>query len=100
MMMSFAPALLAKLTVIFATGLVLAASLRVAAASLRHLVLLATLVCGLTLPVVMKVSPRWEVAILPQAAAATHVGQSPAPSLPLRATDTARRVGSESSQPL
>src|SRR5438045_2349027 len=100
MMMSFALALLAKLTVIFATGLILAASLRVAAASLRHLILLATLVCGLTLPVVMKVSPTWQVAILPQAAGATTVGQSPASSLPSRAAKTVRRGGSQSSGPV
>jgi beta-lactamase regulating signal transducer with metallopeptidase domain/DUF4097 and DUF4098 domain-containing protein YvlB len=64
--MMFFPALLVKLTLILAAGLTVAAVLRSAAPAFRHLVLLATLVCGLTLPAAMLVSPRWDVAILPQ----------------------------------
>ncbi|HEV7389640.1 MAG TPA: M56 family metallopeptidase [Gemmatimonadaceae bacterium] len=65
-MIPFIPALLAKLTLIFATGLIVAGAMRGSAPSLRHLVLLATLTCGLTLPVIMLLSPRWNVALLPQ----------------------------------
>ena len=46
-MMSFLPALLAKLTLILALGLIVSATLRSSSPSLRHLVLLATLASGL-----------------------------------------------------
>src|SRR5438270_114427 len=58
-------ALLAKITLILVAGLVVSASWRTATPSLRHLVLAATLACGLTLPAAMLLSPRWNVAILP-----------------------------------
>jgi len=81
--MSFAPALLAKLTLILAAGLLAAALLRSAAPSLRHLVLIATLACGLTLPVAMALSPQWKVPVLPQTAPATSpVAPSTAPVVP------------------
>lgn len=82
-MMSFALVLLAKLTVILAAGLIVAAFLRGAAPSLRHLVMLAALACGITLPAAMFLSPRWDVAVLPQLPASAQAvaagdGQNPA----------------------
>src|SRR5438105_3631384 len=65
-MIPFVVALLAKLTLILAGGLIATAILRSASPSLRHLVLLATLACGLTLPLAMLIAPSLEVAILPQ----------------------------------
>ena len=65
-MIPFVVALLAKLTLILAGGLIATAILRSASPSLRHLVLLATLACGLTLPPAMFIAPSLEVAILPQ----------------------------------
>ena len=59
------PELLAKVTLIFAGGLLFSAIMRQASSAVRHLVLLAALVCGLTLPVVMMLSPQWEVRVLP-----------------------------------
>src|SRR5256714_12642069 len=70
--------MLAKVTLIFAVGLALTAVMPRASASLRHLVLLATLVCGLTLPLATSIAPRWNVALLPA---------PPAPVIvPMRAT--------------
>ena len=69
-MIPFIPALLAKFTLILIGGLIVASAMRSQGASNRHLVLLATLVCGLTLPAVMLLSPRWNVALLPQSSAA------------------------------
>jgi len=66
-MMSFLPALLAKLTLILALGLIVSATLRSSSPSLRHLVLLATLASGLALPVVMLISPKWNVPLLTSA---------------------------------
>jgi beta-lactamase regulating signal transducer with metallopeptidase domain len=68
-MISFIPALLVKATVIFAAGFVVVAAMRTVSSSIRHLVLLATLVCGLTLPAMMLVSPRWDVRVLPRSSA-------------------------------
>ena len=68
MTIPFIAALLAKLTVILGAGLIATAILRSASPSLRHLALLATIVCGLTLPVAMLISPTWDVAILPRSA--------------------------------
>lgn len=64
-MSSFVPALLVKVTLIFTAGLLLTALMRQASSALRHVVLLAALVCGFTLPVVMSISPRWNVRVLP-----------------------------------
>ncbi|MFL5483877.1 MAG: M56 family metallopeptidase [Gemmatimonadaceae bacterium] len=69
-MTAFIPGLLIKVTLIFGAGLVVAAAMRRVSSSVRHLVLLATLVCGLTLPALMLISPRWEVGVLPQSSAA------------------------------
>lgn len=76
-MIPFIPALLAKLTLILAGGLVLAGAMRRAAPSHRHLILLATLVCGVTLPLMMLLSPQWNVALLPPAAAMSRLAVPP-----------------------
>ena len=64
--MSFVLALLAKVTLILAAGLLLTAFMHRGSSSLRHLVLLAFLVCAVTLPIAMVISPRWEVGVLPR----------------------------------
>src|SRR3984893_13567716 len=64
-MTQFVPALLAKLTLILALGLVVAAVLRSLSPSLRHLMLFATIVSGLALPFAMFMSPQWNVPLLP-----------------------------------
>src|SRR5690242_14333310 len=80
-MTAFIPAMLVKVTLIFAAGLLVAVAMRRASASIRHLVLLATLVCGVTLPALMLISPSWKVGVLPQSAsgitAATIRGELP-----------------------
>src|SRR5690242_21147916 len=80
-MTAFIPALLVKVTLIFAAGLLVAVAMRRASSSIRHLVLLATLVCGVTLPALMLISPSWKVGVLPQSAsgitAATIGGELP-----------------------
>ena len=81
-MTPFIPTLLLKATVIFAVGLVVSAAMRTVSSSIRHLVLLAALVCGLTLPALMLVSPRWDVRVLPRSSASLIPGESqrlPAP---------------------
>jgi beta-lactamase regulating signal transducer with metallopeptidase domain/DUF4097 and DUF4098 domain-containing protein YvlB len=65
----FIPALLLKLTLILALGLIIAATLRASSPSLRHLVLFATLASSLALPVTMLLSPRWNVQLLPSSSA-------------------------------
>src|SRR5205814_3884247 len=65
-MIPFVVALLAKLTLILAAGLIVTAVLRSASPSIRHLVMLATIVCCLTLPAAMLISPSWDVGVLPQ----------------------------------
>jgi beta-lactamase regulating signal transducer with metallopeptidase domain len=65
-MTSFLLALLAKLTLILALGLIVAATLRSLSPSHRHLILVATLASGLALPVAMVLSPRWNVPVLPR----------------------------------
>jgi len=57
--------LLAKVTLILVIGLSIAATVRASAPSLRHLVLFATIACCLALPVVMGLSPRWDIPLLP-----------------------------------
>jgi beta-lactamase regulating signal transducer with metallopeptidase domain len=64
-MTPFFPVLLAKVTLILALGLVVAATLRSLSPSHRHLILVATLASGLALPIAMVLSPQWNVAILP-----------------------------------
>lgn len=61
----FIPALLAKLTLILALGLIIAATLRASSPSVRHLVLFATLASCLVLPAAMVLSPQWNVRLLP-----------------------------------
>ena len=57
--------LLAKVTLILAIGLAIAATVRASAPSLRHLVLFATIACSLALPVVVGLLPRWDIPLLP-----------------------------------
>ena len=77
-MTAFVPDLLIKLTLLLAAGLAIASLVRGAAASLRHLVLFATLASALALPMVMLLAPRWEVPVLPNTAgvSATHYAPS------------------------
>jgi beta-lactamase regulating signal transducer with metallopeptidase domain len=63
-MTAFFPVLLAKLTLILALGLVIAATLRSLSPSHRHLILVATLASGLALPIAMVLSPQWNVPML------------------------------------
>src|SRR5512132_1250105 len=65
----FIPSVLAKLTVILAIGLIVAASSKNLAPSLRHLILFAVLSCSLALPVVMLLTPPLEAPILPRSPA-------------------------------
>ena len=65
-MTSFLPVLLAKLTLILALGLIVAAILRSLSPSHRHLILVATFASGLALPVAMVLSPQWNVPVLPR----------------------------------
>ncbi len=61
--------LLVRVTLILALGLIAAGSLRGFGPSLRHQVLLAALGSCLLLPVLMVLSPRWDVGILPSVVA-------------------------------
>ncbi len=80
-MTAFIPALLVKLTLIFATGVIVAATMRSLSPSLRHVILFATLASGLALPVVMLLSPQWNVALLPVSAEISATSSQPiAPS--------------------
>src|SRR5512132_3742447 len=65
----FIPAVLAKLTVILAIGIMVAASSKNLAPSLRHLILFAVLSCSLALPVVMLLTPPLNAPILPRSPA-------------------------------
>ncbi len=65
-MTPFVLALLAKLTLIFALGLIIASALRSFSPSLRHVILFGTLASGLALPFAMFVSPQWNVRVLPR----------------------------------
>ena len=85
-MTSILPALLAKLTLILALGLIVSATLRSSSPSLRHLVLLATLASGLALPVVMLMSPRWNVPLLASSSSARSHDKN-ATSVTTRVTD-------------
>jgi hypothetical protein len=70
---SFIPALLVKLTLILTLGLLISASLRAYAPSVRHLTLFAAISSSLALPVVMLLIPRWDAPILPAPFALTFV---------------------------
>jgi beta-lactamase regulating signal transducer with metallopeptidase domain/DUF4097 and DUF4098 domain-containing protein YvlB len=76
----FIPALLAKLTLILALALIIAATLRASSPSLRHLVLFATLASSLALPVIMMLSPQWNVQLLPSSAENARLGGDVRPS--------------------
>jgi beta-lactamase regulating signal transducer with metallopeptidase domain len=60
------PALLTKLTLILAVGLIVTAALRGFSPSLRHLILFAAIASGLALPFAMLLSPQWNIPILPR----------------------------------
>lgn len=64
-MTPFVLALLAKLTLILALGLIIAATFRSFSPSLRHLILFATLASCLALPFAIFMSPQWNVPVLP-----------------------------------
>jgi len=74
--------LVVKVTIILALGLGLTAFLRGATASLRHVILLGSLISALLLPVLTLVAPRWDVAVfdpvsrVTSAAAAAATGQA------------------------
>ena len=65
-MTPFIPALLAKLTLVLALGLIVAATLRSLSPSLRHLILVAAFGSSLALPLAMLMSPQWNVPMLPR----------------------------------
>ncbi len=65
-MTPFIPALLAKLTLVLALGLIVAATLRSLSPSLRHLILVAVFASSLALPLAILMSPQWNVPMLPR----------------------------------
>ena len=64
-MTPFIVSLLVKVTLLLALGLIAAAGLRSFGPSLRHQVLLGTLVSCLLLPLFMVLAPQWRVGVLP-----------------------------------
>jgi beta-lactamase regulating signal transducer with metallopeptidase domain len=66
--------LIAKVSFILVVGLFVAGAMRAAAPSVRHLVLSATIASTLALPVVMLLSPRWDIPLLPASEAASASG--------------------------
>lgn len=95
-MIQFTIELLVKSSLILALGLCVAAALRGATASLRHLVLLATLGAALALPATMALSPKWDVALIPAAASVSVLGNAVDPvSVPGIATDPKSTLGGE-----
>jgi beta-lactamase regulating signal transducer with metallopeptidase domain len=70
-MTPFVAALLLKVTLILTLALVVVAVMRAFAPSVRHVILLGALGAGLALPVLMAVSPQWNVALLPADAGPT-----------------------------
>ena len=97
-MTTFVPAVLAKVSLIFAAGLIIAGLMRGMSPAVRHLVLLASLVCGLTLPAVMAISPRWNVGVLPSTAPGFVTSASPGGTdkLPVSAGDRVERPNAAS----
>ncbi|MGH7604217.1 MAG: M56 family metallopeptidase [Gemmatimonadaceae bacterium] len=92
-MIPFSIELLAKSSLILALGLCVAVTLRGATASLRHLILLATLGGALVLPAAMSLAPKWDVAVIPTPAAARTIGNDTDPGSALgSATDRGSRV--------
>lgn len=65
-MTPFILALLTKLTLILALGVLAAAIFRSASPSLRHLILFASIASCVVLPLVIWMSPQWNVAVLPR----------------------------------
>src|SRR3954468_21228816 len=57
--------LIAKVSFVLVVGLLVAGGMRTAAPSVRHLVLSATIASSLALPIVMRLSPRWDIPLLP-----------------------------------
>ncbi|MGH7650989.1 MAG: M56 family metallopeptidase, partial [Gemmatimonadaceae bacterium] len=97
-MIPFTIELLAKTSLILALGLCVAAALRGATASLRHLVLLATLGGALVLPVAMTLSPNWDVALFP-AATTTALANATDPNAALSKNPGSPGVVGESRTP-
>ena len=93
-MTPFVIALLAKLTLILAGGLIVTAGLRGASPAFRHLVVLATIVCGLTLPAAMLISPSWDVAVLPQSPLSLFNSKPPIQAAPPENPDASTPVSS------
>ena len=79
-MTPFIPALLAKLTLILALGLLVTATLRSLSPSLRHLILFATLASCLVLPFAMLMSPQWNVRVLPSSSSGDITNARPSNS--------------------
>lgn len=76
--MSLVPALLVKVTLVLAVGLLVVAMMRSFTPSARHLVLLGCLGASLVLPIAMLVSPQWKVAILDSSAVTDAEAFAPA----------------------
>jgi beta-lactamase regulating signal transducer with metallopeptidase domain len=90
-MTPFIPALLAKLTLVLALGLIVAATLRSLSPSLRHLILVTAFASSLALPLAMVMSPPWNVPVLPSAfssVASSATGQAAASSANDRKADS------------
>ena len=65
---SFAVSLLAKMTLVLALGVFVAARARRDRAELRHMILLITIGSALVLPVALMIIPRWDAPLLPPVA--------------------------------
>jgi beta-lactamase regulating signal transducer with metallopeptidase domain len=88
----FVSVLLAKLTLIFALGLLATSALRSFSPSVRHLILFATVACGLVLPIAMFMSPKWDVPVLPRSSPIVLLSGStdrPGPAASDRQTNSA-----------
>jgi bla regulator protein blaR1 len=79
LVMSPAVAMLVKVTLLLALGLLVASRIRSTSPELRHLMLVTTLASALALPFALIVLPRWEAPLLPsRALPAVPVSTSPA----------------------
>src|SRR3954468_11605362 len=95
-MTPFVAALLLKVTVVLTLALVVVAALRAFAPSLRHVILLGALGAGLSLPLLMAVSPEWRVALLPAETGAA----SPAASTTIDASELASLATPRTASPV
>jgi len=99
-MTAFIPALLIKLTLILAVGLTVAAVLRSLSPSLRHLALFAALASGLALPLVMFMSPQWNVPVLPRSLSATSATSESTANEQSNPSSDSRLLGGITNAPL